>query len=298
MSKLYDIHIDLLNGIKSINPDNLPKQYFKYYNVWDNQIEKMISSKGYSFNTPAVFFEIIFEDVNVIGQGYSKNNIKIYFHIVNSVLNTNPVESNAMERNLQIITPRDLIKNKFNLNKNLSCNTLMVCGEKLDYKHDNLYHYIIEFKSSFIDSVGSEIDSGDTIKGFLINPTLDLDIFFYWVSGKTYVSDLSDLVFYAQSGTGNLYLSNGGLFYINSNSTLKSYLFANVVSYNNDIYICKITNSDTEFNLDNWIMVSLWENKSYSAGDFVAFQSDCYLCIIGKSTSVDFIESEWLKIIH
>ena len=67
-----------------------------------------------------------------------------------------------MEQNLTIHDLRDLVFAKLSLFKPTMCSEMFKVSETMDYEHTNIYHYVIDFRTGFIDNTAST----------LITPTL------------------------------------------------------------------------------------------------------------------------------
>lgn len=257
-SRIKQVFIALLQQCSTIKEDDkLKSDSFKYYNVWDNQIDDMISGKSYSFNLPAVFVEIIFGEGVTLGHGFtSYPDTLINFHIAHELLN----DGDFMERNLDVFDYRDKIKKKFNLNKSVCfLSRLLHVGDKLDYKHGNVYKYIISFKTNFIDSPTGDSDSnsGD-LKGVI--KTLNISVFPYWQSGGNYTANVS------------------------------------VVSRQNAFWLCITDNTDETFTDVNWVKCSGWFKKKFLVDDYTTFEQHVYKCTVDNEDSV-FNPSNWTLIV-
>ncbi len=169
-SRIKQIHIDCLAALKAPK-SGLLSNPFKYWNIFDDQINEMISGKTYSYNTPSCFIEFQPGEVKNIGANITEYRDSIWrVHLINMVLDG---QNNTMEQNLSIFDVRDFVKSVM-LNANISfCSKLQQSEDRLDYKHGNIYKYILGFKSNFLDNKGSlfDTDSGFAIAD-LVNPIL------------------------------------------------------------------------------------------------------------------------------
>jgi len=173
-SRIKQIYTDILLILEDMD--------WKYKNIYDNQTDEMIIGSSYSFLTPAVFIEFD------LGQAVQGNggftfypDTLLSFHIVDTLLN----DGDNMEQNLGIFDLRDSIKKKFTGSKVSFCSAMMCVSDKKDFKHNNVYKYIVSFKTQFIDNSGSDIDKGEQWL-ILTSPTLGLTVVWSWVSGKQY----------------------------------------------------------------------------------------------------------------
>jgi hypothetical protein len=160
MSRIVQLHLDVLDCLKNIKQDG--DVLFKYFNIWDNQMDENILGKGYSFRRPACFFELDLGQPKMLGAKMtSYPDAVCRFHLFHELLDG---RNDTMERNLPVFEVRDLTKTAL-LNSNISnCSNLICIEEELDYKHDNVYKYILGFRTNFKDDAGSIYaqDSGKT----------------------------------------------------------------------------------------------------------------------------------------
>jgi hypothetical protein len=125
--------------------------------VWNNQIDLLLTGEGYSFVTPAVFFEMLTTDRINFLTGITSSNVTYRLHILHQQLDAG---DGTMEQNLDIFDIRDSVKVLFtSYNPNTDyCSPLIFSGEEQDYNHNNVYHYIIDFEGSIVDTKGSPFD--------------------------------------------------------------------------------------------------------------------------------------------
>lgn len=291
-SRIKQIHSQLLDIITSIQVEG--SNYFVYSNIFDDQIDEAIKGNTYSYAIPAIFVEIQFGEAKPLGQGYtSYPDTKILFHIYTTFLND---PNGGMERNLPVFDIRDTVVSVFNVFPNLQyCSTLQMYYDKPDYKHNNVYKYIVGFSTNFLDSKGSIYDSDNPSQwGYLKNPVVNLNLFKPWVTRTSYISNVSQLETYIDEGLQNVYINEFGDIYITEPST--TLLFCNVVSYGGQLYACLNSNSDTIFNPSNWILIESWlTKKNYKYGDFAVYANILYICI-SDNNDENFDINKWLTI--
>lgn len=230
---------------------------FKYYNIWDDQIDEMICGESYSYSLPSIFLEVILGEPKMLGAGFtSYPECQFRFHIADMFLN----KEDYMEQNTQVFEIRDSAKNILQ-NLNISyCSTFIPIEDKMDYKHGNVYKYILGFKTNFIDNAGSVDYPGNATWGYLVNPTLNINIFKTWFGGIEYVQDV------------------------------------NVIVYRGDIYICSLSNSDLIFDVTKWLKITLWQpNLEFSLDSHCVYQSIVYKCTEANE-DYTFDINKWLKI--
>lgn len=176
-SRIKQVNLDIYTLAKEIldKRKTEPKKLFKYVNIYDMQVDEMIQTdknKGYSFNTPSFFVQIELGDSVPFTQGYvSYPNAIIRFYLINQILN-----SDDMEKNLEIFDIRDIVVAAFSTSNISFCSTLTLFEDQMDYKHGSIYKYKLAYKTNFIDSKGSflDVDSPNprgTITNTQVNPS-------------------------------------------------------------------------------------------------------------------------------
>jgi hypothetical protein len=144
----------------------------QFVHVFNNQFRFMEEQQSYSFPFPCVFVETINpQQFNQLGGGYQQADIDFRIHI--GMDQYDSADGN-MEQNLTIHDLRDLVFTKLALYKPTMCGELFKVNEEQDYEHTNIYHYIIDFRTCFIDKTASTL-----ITPTLVDPiTLELDVWF------------------------------------------------------------------------------------------------------------------------
>lgn len=173
---LLELHMDILSALKSIK-DIKGRQYFDHINIWNNQIEmaKDKENKGYAWNTPAAFIEIVLGETRMLGAGViSYPECRIVLHLASRKLNEPKL---GMDRNLDVFSDRDEVVRKFNGYSGIRrASALMLAGEEQDFEHTNLYEYTLNFRTSFIDTTGSLYD--ENLSERYTNENLTLETIF------------------------------------------------------------------------------------------------------------------------
>ena len=259
-SRIKQIYLDcntiLLSMTKMVSGKAV--SIWSYINIYDNQIEEMMSGENYSFGTPACFVEFNPGDAKNGGLGITMYpDCVLTFHIIAQSLDGG---GDTMEQNLDIYDLRDAVKLAFTNNKVSFCSALMSVVDKQDYKHNNIIKYSLSFKCNFIDNSSYVLfTKNPPVWGAISNGTINLGTYNEWISGYTYS------VF-------------------------------NLVMYDGIIYMCVTGNSDTVFTISNWERMNTWlPNTSYSVGDFVLWNQNLYQCSIANK-DVLFIISNWTLI--
>lgn len=132
-----------------------PNNMFQLVRLWNDQVRREKSGKGYVFEKPACFIELR----NMANTSFLENTTMaeyiIRLHIVDMQLDN---ASGGMDQNLQIITYRDGTKQAIAGFTPTNCSTLFTVDENQDTEHTDVYHYTLDFKTCFIDTKGSALD--------------------------------------------------------------------------------------------------------------------------------------------
>lgn len=143
-----------------------------FVHVFNNQFRYMEEQQHASFPFPCVFVETINpQSFNQLGGGYQQADIDFRIHIGMDQYDSG---DGNMEQNLTIHDLRDLVFAKLALYKPTMCSELFKVNEEQDYEHTNVYHYIMDFRTCFIDKAASTL-----IEPTLIDPiTLEIEAWF------------------------------------------------------------------------------------------------------------------------
>jgi hypothetical protein len=126
-----------------------------YTRVWNGQIKLEEEGKLYDFPKPAAFLEVINEaQYNELGLGFQSCDIGFRVHLVHEYYNAD----GTFEQDLAIFALRDSVIALLNLYAPTACGPMVKKSETQDYEHTNIYHYMIDFITHFIDSKGSKYD--------------------------------------------------------------------------------------------------------------------------------------------
>jgi hypothetical protein len=257
MDRVTGLYLRCLELIDSVKDESGDAQ-FKYTNIWDNHIEEIIGNPevdNYAFRMPACFVEVDFGEPRELGLGMtSYPDCEILLHFCNWILDGG---LGTMERNIEIFGIRARLKNVFKKSNIDFCSSLQTCLEKPDYKHKGVYHYVLGFKTNFLDNTGYTLS--DAIFAKLVAPTLNINVILDWESGKQYEQNV------------------------------------NYVWYGDGIYLCSVSNSDETFIIANWTLIKSWIPKQFEIDDYTIFYGKIYKCIIANNDAA-FNQNNWNKI--
>lgn len=173
MSGIKQPILDLLKQLATLqvtNGDGQPVQL--YVDIWNNQCEYEEIGEYVDFQKPAAFVEVINKaEYKEIGIGFRSCDIGFRIHLVNDFYNG----EGTFERNLLIFDLRDQVTALLSFFQPTACGPMVSTGEEQDYKHRNVYHFILDFITNFTDSKGSQYDP-DAGKYIYTTPPIDLNL--------------------------------------------------------------------------------------------------------------------------
>lgn len=145
-----------LSSITPLNQDNLAVPL--YARVWNGQIKQLEKGETYNFPLPAAFLELPNPaSYSNLLNGIDEADIVWRVHIAHEFYDA---ADGTFDQDLSIFDLRDQVIAILCGFKPTGCGTIYRISEEQDYTHNNIYHYIIDFKSAFIDSTGSPFNSG------------------------------------------------------------------------------------------------------------------------------------------
>lgn len=138
----------LYNALKAQIQSKAPS--IKYISIWNNQLDNLVDGKEHVFLTPAVLFEFV-PSIPIGGIG---NNVQIYerlnvrAHIVDFELDA---KDGSMEKNVTIFDIKQEVYKALQLFKCDGSGIFDRQSEEPDYNHSNIYHYIQDYFTSWVD---------------------------------------------------------------------------------------------------------------------------------------------------
>jgi hypothetical protein len=145
-------------GIKAPIQDIISKlatnTSFQFVRVWNRQIRMLYDGETYSYPLPACFVEVINPaQYEQMGLGYTQSEITFRIHIAQEYYDA---QDGTFEQNYTIFDLRDEVIALLTYYEPTACSGLQKTNEEQDYEHTQLYHYMVDFKCSFIDSKGDQ----------------------------------------------------------------------------------------------------------------------------------------------
>jgi hypothetical protein len=163
-----------VEGAEKPKPDKL----FQKVLMWNNQLSRMKDGTGYLTAMPACYVEMRPENTTQLLENVTLSDVCWRMHVLWYQLDAGDDET--MDQTLYAYTLRDAIIQAMVGFEPENCSTMFYTKEEQDYDHDNIYHYVVEFKTSFRDTKGSTLDPDQTRFIYTTPPTnLELETGFY-----------------------------------------------------------------------------------------------------------------------
>lgn len=124
----------------------------KFARIWNNQFQYMEDQSIESFPMPCVFVEVIAPNT-VAGLGITVSDLIVRIHIGANELDS---QTGTIEQNVNIFALRDEMIALLTYKELTGCSGLQKVSEEQDFSHTNVYHYILEFICSFVDTKGDQ----------------------------------------------------------------------------------------------------------------------------------------------
>jgi hypothetical protein len=126
----------------------------------------------YSIQLPAVLVEIDEGLAEMLGDGVQIfPDMTIKFHLIHRQ-ETNP--DGLMNRNTDALDLQDILYQTMQKFIAPGTNEFIRSRPMEDFSHDNVYHYVIEYKTTYVDQLMLEPVGGKTIPGNTIIPSITI----------------------------------------------------------------------------------------------------------------------------
>jgi hypothetical protein len=146
---------------------------FQHVRIWNNQFKCMESGKMESFPLPCAFVEVVApEELTTIGVGVVAGDLKIRIHVGHEFYDAG---DGTMAQDLDIFDLKEKIVRALSGATFPGCSAFQRISESQNFDHDNVYYYILEFVTHFIDSKGSKYDA-DVNTDILSTPAIDIQV--------------------------------------------------------------------------------------------------------------------------
>ena len=125
----------------------------KFFHLWNDQAKTIQEGGEIVFNMPAVFIEFAEVNPEQLGNGVQIfNPLLIKVHILHNQLDT---ASGTLDQNADIFTIRENIYKVLQMFKPAGAGSFIRTKEYPDYVHSNVYHWIQEYTTNYIDNAAT-----------------------------------------------------------------------------------------------------------------------------------------------
>jgi hypothetical protein len=143
-----------LNSITIVTADGITSNLFAI--LWNNQIQYLKEGNTLSLPNICAFIEVIVDSSNAIG-GRSFNvecDLSINIHLLHTHYSTESMH----DENLLVYDLRKMVMDAlYDFKANSMVATFDKVGETMDYDHDNLYHYVLNYKTRIREQIDTNI---------------------------------------------------------------------------------------------------------------------------------------------
>lgn len=147
----------------------------QFIHMWNSQVESVNSQDEdgmsyYAFNFPALFVEYLDEsEINQLGNGVQiYDPLDIIIHIVHTELDS---ANGEFEQNFNVMALKTKVFQALQLFEPDGCSQFVRIGETRDYSHNNVYHYVQRYRTTYVDTTMSK-----PVNGIPLDPPIGLDI--------------------------------------------------------------------------------------------------------------------------
>lgn len=174
MAAIKDSLTAILNQLKSLTDTATGSPVFNSVAVFNNQFEQLERGEVEALPLPCCLVEMVTPISWVpIGAKLKQADVTWRIHIGMEQLDAG---DGTMEQNLDVFDQlRDPVIAGLTGFKPAGCGQLFTIDDNPDYRHTNLYHFVVSFKCGCIDSKGSPYDPASP-KYTQTTPPLELEV--------------------------------------------------------------------------------------------------------------------------
>jgi len=141
-----------LTSINVVTADGITTPLYTI--LWNNQIEYLRQGLTLALPNLCAFIEIIVDSSNSIGgRSYNlENDLTINIHLMHTHYSTESMQ----DENLLVYDFRKLVIDAlYDFKANNMVATFDKVGETMDFDHDNIYHYILSYKTRIREQINT-----------------------------------------------------------------------------------------------------------------------------------------------
>lgn len=158
INAIAQVYTSIQQQILSILNTDTGLPYFNTVAVFNDQIKRSKSGKGYNYWDPSVFIQIKSSNEGSYGDQLTFAEFDVTFHI--SMYQLNGWDLASLDENLYIFHLRNLIKSNFSLFQPPQCGPFNWKGEEQQFDHDQIYTYRLSYKCYYVDKVSDPFITG------------------------------------------------------------------------------------------------------------------------------------------
>lgn len=172
---------------KPFNQTVTPANALTFVQMWNNQLAAWLDevkdmqfkdletasntkTSMYAVAYPAILIEFDNVHTDQLGAGVmAYNDLIIRVHIIHQQLDAG---DGTLEQNLDVYALQDAVYQALQKFRPPGCVEFIRGNHQLDWNHGNLYHYIVEYGTNFMDTIMVEPIGGITIAGGVVAPVI------------------------------------------------------------------------------------------------------------------------------
>jgi len=137
----------------------------QFVQMWNNQLESLKAADTeanilYSFSLPALFIEFRHMETEQLGNGNQiYPSLVVRIHILHRLEDAG---DGTMEQNLAVLDLRDAVQLALQNFRPAGASEFIRQSQQMDYSHNNVYHYIMEYGCTFVDTLTNQPVDGIT----------------------------------------------------------------------------------------------------------------------------------------
>ena len=135
----------------------------QFVQLWNNQLQSLRAADteaniSYSSSLPALFAEFLNLETEQLGNG-----IQVYSNLIVRIHMLHRQEDagdGTMEQNLAVLDLRDAVQAALQNFRPAGASEFIRIKQEMDYNHNNVYHYIMEYACTYIDTLANQPVNG------------------------------------------------------------------------------------------------------------------------------------------
>jgi hypothetical protein len=146
---MKQLFLDILTQLQTLTFSSNGITITPFIGVWNNQLKAWNNGKLYDVQKPALFIEFVSGEVLLLSEGVEVfDPLDIKIHIIDNLLDAG---DGTQEQNLRIFDFKQQVYLLLKQFQPDNCIKFFRVSETQDYDHDNLYHYIQTYRTTYTD---------------------------------------------------------------------------------------------------------------------------------------------------